>query len=158
MPNEEDDTRSISAASAGTVSAGTASAGAASVGSLAAGSFALGTLAVGVFAFGAAAIGALAIGRLVVGKSHIKTLEIDNLTVRRLTLEPGTETNPVLIDYKAAVKELLTQSNQTDDRIKRTQAETAQLRAETRIILTEIESLMSTSRATPNRTEENPGY
>ncbi len=151
MPNEEDDSRSASTASAGTVSAG-----AASVGSLAAGSFAVGALAVGAFAIGAAAVGALAIGRLFIGKSHIKTLEIDNLIVRRLTLEPGTETDAAPIDYKAAVKELLTQFNQTDDRIKRTQAETAQLRAETRVILTEIESLMSRPKATANRTEDPP--
>ncbi len=157
MPNEENTHRSVSTASAGSVSAGAASAGAASVGTLAAGSFALGALAVGAFALGAAAVGVLAIGRLFIGKSHIKSLEIDELTVRRLTLETGTETGASSpINYKAAVKELLTQFGQTDDRIERTQAETAQLRAETRIILTELESLMSTSKATANRTEETP--
>ena len=60
------------------------------------------------------------------------------------------------MNYKAVVKELLTQFSQIDDRIERTQAETAQLRAETRIILAEIEALMSTPRASVNRTEETP--
>ena len=161
MPNEEDDTYSISAASAGTVSAGTASAGTLSAGEIssgavAAGSFALGALAVGAFALGAAAVGALVIGRLVVGKARIKTLEIDELTVRSLTLGPGIKTDAAPIDYKAAVKELLTQFSQHSDRIERTEAETAQLRAETRVILTELEALMSAPKATANRTEDFP--
>ncbi len=144
-------TEDTGARSLGAVSTGAASAGAVSLGALALGSF-----AVGAVAMGALAIGAVAIGRLSIVKSHIKSLEIDELTVRRLTLESGTETRTVPLDYKAAAKELLTRFSQFDDRIEHTQAEAARLREETRVMLTEIEALVSTSKATANRTEEAP--
>ena len=49
---------------------------------------------------------------------------------------------PEPMDYKAAVAEILAQINEIDERIQRNQAETEQFRAETQVMLTQMQAQM----------------
>ncbi len=46
------------------------------------------------------------------------------------------------IDYKAEIAKMLAQMDQIDERIRRNQAETEQLRAETRVMLAQMQAQM----------------
>ncbi len=62
----------------------------------------------------------------------------------------NAETNPnpgkkQKIDYKAEIADMLAQMHVIDEHIKETQAETAQLRAETRVMLDHIKAELNVS-------------
>ena len=58
--------------------------------------------------------------------------------------KPGAGKNQK-IDYKAEIADLLAQMHVIDDHIRRTQAETAQIRAETRVMLEDIKAELNVS-------------
>ncbi len=60
---------------------------------------------------------------------------------KTLTVDPQAEPSAEEVtDYKAAIAEIFAQMDQIDERIKRNQAETEQLRAETRVMLAQMKA------------------